>query len=215
MSNNTLADVYLACKQSPTCNERFLLVCFWQLVTGFSLAYAVIQVFFLNKLRSKMMQKMFKSESKLTELIAKFKHVTIHAERLLADADAFTVPLHNGEIPVNLAHLKRLIPNIDAVARKDNNDITATPFRTLSSTPKNFMQHAEECIAIIAYARKALHELTEHGFDDAVSQIVASDASCADREGMFAKLAKLEAESELEDEGDEDDDDHTGDEDEE
>ncbi|GJC78061.1 hypothetical protein ColLi_00899 [Colletotrichum liriopes] len=146
---------------------------------------------------------MAKPEGRLAELIIELtrgekadtktprEQVVIHAERLLAGADALVVPTRGNEPPFNLVDLKKMIANADAVAHRDDN-LTATPVKAFSSSQQNFMQHAKECLAT-TYARNALDECGENDADDGVDNTHSLAPKYDDKTGLVGFRDEKEA----------------------
>ncbi|KAK2000103.1 hypothetical protein LX36DRAFT_709569 [Colletotrichum falcatum] len=169
MFNITLATLFPLPDEVDDRNEPPLLAMLWTICLEFIIAFLSIWILSERFLRIKTQQDMAEREGKLAEhkgklaeLISEFKQVSIYSHGLITDADDFVIPFH--ETMIGFFEIKDLIAGALWDDTKDGvNPAAAAGGVEISSSalfPHNiFMRKAEECLILIASARKSLRDL--------------------------------------------------------
>ncbi|KAK1969170.1 hypothetical protein LY78DRAFT_701007 [Colletotrichum sublineola] len=211
MFNITLATLFLLPEEVEDRNELPLLTMVWKISVELAIVFLSIWILFGRSLHFKRQQEMAERERKLAELVSEFKQVLIYAQGLITDADDFVIPFH--ETMMGFFEVRDLIAGGGApgetptVATAADAAVAAgVEISSSASCPHNkFMRKAEECFVLIAFARKALCDLFERGYDDAVAQAGPIDARYVHGLAEFKRrMAELEAQWELEPDSDSD-----------
>ncbi|KAK2041546.1 hypothetical protein LZ31DRAFT_633303 [Colletotrichum somersetense] len=170
----------------------------WAICLELAIVFLSMWILCERSLRIKIQQEMAKREGKLAEHEGKlfklvsefcesppwvvswcslvFEQVFIYAHDLIVDFNDFAIPFHE-----------------TVMGSFENKDLIAGA------------AGVEECLILVAFNRKSLCDLLEHGYDDALAQAGPIDARYAQGLAVFKRrMAELEAQWELQPDSDSD-----------